>query len=71
MPPHINPPVDWSSLPPDAQCYDTKLHIALKLENDIVWEWVEVRKVWVRSPDYTSWIPMNKYMVKNPSYVAQ
>jgi hypothetical protein len=64
-----NPIVEWDTLPSDTQYYDTKLHIALKLENDMVWEWVALRKVWVRSPDYTSWIPLNKYMVKNPNWV--
>lgn len=61
---------NWSALPSDTQYYDTLHRIALKLSNKVVLEWSPNQHCWVRSYDYTSWIPLNRNMKKNPNYVA-
>lgn len=55
---------NWDLVPYDTHYYDLKLMTPLKQENGIVWEWVGSR--WIRSSDYTSYIPLTKYMLQNP-----
>ena len=55
---------DWDSVPYDTHYYDLKLRTPLKQENDIIWEWNGIK--WIRSTDYTSWIPISKHMLPNP-----
>jgi hypothetical protein len=66
----INSQPNWITLPIDTQYYDTNLRTAFKLENNIVKEWVEQNNNWIRSSDYTSWIPLSDNITKNPNYIA-